>query len=108
MRYMIALSLLILSIISAESELDTFLEDNIQKDDSIDAIISQLEIAQGYSNGNSIFLTVLSSDEDEEIKTGDELGIRAGGEPPLKTGEKAGNTIVASTKMRFKIPDMNA
>jgi len=44
----------------------------------------------------------------ESRKTADELGIRAGGEPPLKTGDKPRNAIVASTKMRFKIPDMNA
>ncbi|CAG9327824.1 unnamed protein product [Blepharisma stoltei] len=108
MRYAFVLALLIISLIRGESELDTFLSDNIEEENSIDAIISQLEIVNNYSSGDSIFLTVLGSDEDEEIKTGDELGIRAGGEPPLKTGEKAGNTIVASTKMRFKIPDMNA
>ena len=56
----------------------------------------------------SLILVTIAEDEEDEIKTGDELGIRAGGEPPLKTGEAPRNTIVASTKMRFKIPDMNA
>jgi hypothetical protein len=64
-------------------------------------------------NEDTVLMSMSKSEEieeedEEEIKTGDELGIRAGGEPPLKTGEAPRNTIVASTKMRFKIPDMNA
>ena len=58
---------------------------------------------------NELETVMISMDNDsDDRQSGDELGIRAGGEPPLKTGEAPRNTIVASTKMRFKIPDMNA
>lgn len=73
----------------------------------IQALLDQLDSDISVVSDETLVLMSVVEDFDD-IKTGDELGIRAGGEPPLKTGEAPRNTIVASTKMRFKIPDMNA
>jgi hypothetical protein len=43
----------------------------------------------------------------DEVLSGDDLDIRGGAEPPVKIGEELTNTVIASLKMRFKIPDMN-
>lgn len=114
MKYTITALLLIVAITQSERVFETFLRhpemikpENIEKtiivydEEDLNPTINL------FDTYKPVFLTVLKEDEDE-IKTGDELGIRAGGEPPLKTGEKAGNTLVASTKIRFKIPNMNA
>ncbi|OMJ65711.1 hypothetical protein SteCoe_37747 [Stentor coeruleus] len=75
----------------------------------IEALLEELEEkTASYADYEYPAIMLNVQEDSDDIKTGDELGIRAGGEPPLKTGEAPRNTIVASTKMRFKIPDMNA
>lgn len=75
-------------------------------------LVSLILLADGVEPedklARSFLQELLTQQQEGEINSGDALGIRAGGEPPLKTGEAPRNTIVASTKMRFKIPNMNA